>query len=127
MPIVSISLTNDFLKEMDQLQNSEGFSGRSELIRAGIRSLMNQKIDRENLVGNMQCVLLITHEDGEEHSVTDITHEFDKITKTSLHYKLDAKKCVDLLIVDGSAKDVKELMRRFQVSGEVDNIKLIKT
>ena len=95
MPIVSISLTNDFLKEMDQLHSSEGFSGRSELIRAGIRSLMNQKID--------------------------------KITKTSLHYKLDAKKCVDLLIVDGSAKDVKELMRRFQVSGEVDNIKLVKT
>ncbi|MCH2397179.1 MAG: nickel-responsive regulator 1 [Nitrososphaerales archaeon] len=120
-------MTNDFLKEMDQLQSSEGFSGRSELIRAGIRSLMNQKIDRENLVGNMQCVLLITHEEGEEHSVTDIKHEFDKITKTSLHYKLDAKKCVDLLIVDGSAKDVKELMRRFQVSGEVDNIKLVKT
>ena len=127
MPIVSISLTNDFLKEMDQLQSSEGFSGRSELIRAGIRSLMNQKIDRENLVGNMQCVLLITHEEGEEHSVTDVKHEFDKITKTSLHYKLDAKKCVDLLIVDGSAKDVKELMRRFQVSGEVDNIKLVNT
>ena len=75
----------------------------------------------------MQCVLLITHEEGEEHSVTDVKHEFDKITKTSLHYKLDAKKCVDLLIVDGSAKDVKELMRRFQVSGEVDNIKLVKT
>ena len=127
MPIVSISLTKDFLKEMDELQSSEGFSGRSELIRAGIRSLMNQKIDRENLVGNMQCVLLITHEEGEEHSVTDIKHEFDKITKTGLHYKLGAKKCVELLIVDGKANEVKELMRRFQVSGEVDNIKLVKT
>ena len=81
MPIVSISLTKDFLKEMDELQSSEGFSGRSELIRAGIRSLINQKADRENLVGAMQCILLITHEEGEEHSVTDIKHEFDKITK----------------------------------------------
>ena len=79
MPIVSISLTKDFLKEMDELQSSEGFSGRSELIRAGIRSLINQKADRENLVGAMQCILLITHEEGEEHSVTDIKHEFDKI------------------------------------------------
>ena len=61
MPIVSISLTKDFLKEMDELQSSEGFSGRSELIRAGIRSLINQKSDRENLVGAMQCIVLVTH------------------------------------------------------------------
>ena len=125
MPIVSISLTKDFLKEMDELQNSEGFSGRSELIRAGIRALINQKVDRENLVGNMQAILLITHEEGEEHSVTDIKHEFDKITKSHLHYKLGEKKCVELLIVDGKASDIKELMRRFQTSGEVENIKLI--
>jgi|TARA_B100001750_G_scaffold49740_1_gene37696 CopG family nickel-responsive transcriptional regulator len=127
MPIVSISLTKDFLKEMDELQNSEGFSGRSELIRAGIRALINQKVDRENLVGNMQAILLITHEEGEEHSVTDIKHEFDKITKSHLHYKLGEKKCVELLIVDGKASDIKELMRRFQTSGEVENIKLIRT
>ena len=127
MPIVSISLTKDFLKEMDELQSSEGFSGRSELIRAGIRALINQKVDRENLVGNMQAILLITHEEGEEHSVTDIKHEFDKITKSHLHYKLGEKKCVELLIVDGKASDIKELMRRFQTSGEVENIKLIRT
>ena len=127
MPIVSISLTKDFLKEMDELQNSEGFSGRSELIRAGIRALINQKVDRENLVGNMQAILLITHEEGEEHSVTDIKHEFDKITKSHLHYKLGEKKCVELLIVDGKASDIKELMRRFQTSGEVENVKLIRT
>jgi|TARA_B110000263_G_scaffold250057_1_gene270187 CopG family nickel-responsive transcriptional regulator len=127
MPIVSISLTKDFLKEMDELQSSEGFSGRSELIRAGIRSLINQKADRENLVGAMQCILLITHEEGEEHSVTDIKHEFDKITKSHLHYKLGERKCLELLIVDGKASEIQELMRRLQVSGEVDNIKLIRT
>ncbi len=127
MPIVSISLTEDFLKEMDELQKSEGFSGRSELIRAGIRSLINQKADRENLVGAMQCILLITHEEGEEHSVTDIKHEFDKITKSHLHYKLGERKCLELLIVDGKASEIQELMRRLQVSGEVDNIKLIRT
>ena len=127
MPIVSISLTKDFLKEMDELQSSEGFSGRSELIRAGIRSLINQKADRENLVGAMQCILLITHEEGEEHSVTDIKHEIDKITKSHLHYKLGERKCLELLIVDGKASEIQELMRRLQVSGEVDNIKLIRT
>lgn len=126
MPIVSISLTGDFLKEMDELQSVEGFSGRSELIRAGIRSLINQKIEREVLVGDMQCILLVTHEEGEEHTVTDIKHEFDKITKSHLHYKLGEKKCLELLVLDGRADDIKELIRKLQVSGEVDNIKLIR-
>ena len=127
MPIISISITKDFLEEMDQLQNSEGFSGRSELIRAGIRGLINQKIDREALVGDMQCILLVTHEEGEEHKVTDIKHDFDKITKSHLHYKLGEKKCLELLVVDGRAEEIKELIRQLQVSGEVDNIKLVRT
>ena len=126
MPIVSISLTADFLKEMDELQSAEGFSGRSELIRAGIRSLINQKLEREALIGDMQCILLVTHEEGEEHTVTDIKHEFDKITKSHLHYKLGEKKCLELLVLDGKSADIKELIRKLQVSGEVDNIKLIR-
>ena len=43
MPIVSISITDELLKEMNNLEKSEGFSGRSDLIRAGIRELINLK------------------------------------------------------------------------------------
>ena len=64
---------------------------------------------------------------GEEHKVTDIKHDFDKITKSHLHYKLGEKKCLELLVVDGKADDIKELIRQLQVSGEVDNIKLVRT
>ena len=40
MTIVSISLTEEILKEIDNLQKSMGFSGRSDAIRAGIRSFV---------------------------------------------------------------------------------------
>jgi len=40
MPIVSISLTEEILKEVDYLQKSMGFSGWSDAIRAGIRSFV---------------------------------------------------------------------------------------
>ena len=43
MPIISISVTKELLKEMNHLEKSEGFSGRSDLIRAGIRELINLK------------------------------------------------------------------------------------
>ena len=56
-----------------------------------------------------------------------LKHDFDKITKSHLHYKLGEKKCLELLVVDGKADDIKELIRQLQVSGEVDNIKLVRT
>ena len=35
MPIVSISLNDEILKQIDALQKNLGFSGRSDAIRAG--------------------------------------------------------------------------------------------
>ena len=49
MPIVSISLTEEILKEIDNLQKSMGFSGRSDAIRAGIRSFVAEEKQNENL------------------------------------------------------------------------------
>ena len=43
MPIVSISLNDEILAELDKLQKSMGFSGRSEAIRAGIRSFVSDE------------------------------------------------------------------------------------
>ncbi|MDQ3562119.1 MAG: ribbon-helix-helix domain-containing protein, partial [Thermoproteota archaeon] len=40
MAIVSISLNSDILTEIDKLQKALGFSGRSEIVRAGIRNLL---------------------------------------------------------------------------------------
>ena len=37
--VVSISLNRSMIRELDALQKSLGFTGRSELVRAGIRAL----------------------------------------------------------------------------------------
>jgi len=50
MPIVSISLTEEILKEIDNLQKSMGFSGRSDAIRAGIRSFVAEEKQNENWI-----------------------------------------------------------------------------
>lgn len=43
MPIVSISLNEEILSELDKLQISMGFSDRSEAIRAGIRTVVSEE------------------------------------------------------------------------------------
>ena len=63
MPIVSISLNDDILSEIDKLQKTMGFSGRSEIIRAGIRNLISEEKQRENLSGNIHAILMVVHDE----------------------------------------------------------------
>ena len=51
MPIVSISLNDEILKQIDNLQSTLGFSGRSDAIRAGIRSFVSEEKQKADLSG----------------------------------------------------------------------------
>lgn len=125
MPIVSISLNEKMLKEMDDVERDLGFSGRSELVRASIRTLISDKKARDELKGHVSCVLVVTHDEGLENPVTEIKHHFDSVVKSHLHYKLGEKKCLELMVLDGKANDIKEIVKQFQTSGSMDNVKLI--
>jgi len=63
MPIVSISLTEEILKEVDNLQKTLGFSGRSDAIRAGIRSFVSEEKQKAELSGDVHAILLVVHKD----------------------------------------------------------------
>lgn len=125
MPIVSISLGDNILKEMEKIQRDMGFAGRSELIRAAIRMLVADKRSHDELMGGVNCVLIVTHDEGFEGPVTEIKHQFDAEVKSHLHYKLGEKKCLELMVLEGHADKIKDIVRQFQTSGGMDNVKLI--
>ena len=125
MGIVSISLNDNILKEMDQLQKEFGFTGRSELIRAGIRMLLTDKMEKEKQTGDIGCVLTVTHEEDGEASVTEIKHRFEDIIQTHLHCKVRNNKCLELFVLNGKASKVREMTQEFQASDEMEHVKLI--
>jgi len=125
MPIISISLDVKMLKDIDYAERDLGFAGRSELVRAGIRMLIADKKARDELKGQISCVLVVTHDEGLEDPVTEIKHLFNSVVKSHLHYKLGEKKCLELMVLDGNAPEIKEIVRQFQTSGGMDNVKLI--
>ena len=53
MSIISISLNNTILQEIDKIQQNHGYSSRSEVIRAGVRVLISENRDTEKLSGNI--------------------------------------------------------------------------
>ena len=125
MPIVSISLNDEILSELDKLQSSMGFSGRSEAIRAGIRSFVSEEKQKSNLAGDIHAILLVVHKDEFDHVVSGITHNFEDLITTHLHSKIEKEKCMELFVMSGDAEKVITMTKDFQTNRNMDTVKLV--
>ncbi len=125
MPIVSISLNDEILAELDKLQSSMGFSGRSEAIRAGIRTFVSEEKQKADLSGNIHAILLVVHNDQFDHVVSGITHNFEDLITTHLHSKIEKEKCMELFLINGDAEKVSTMTKDFQTNKNMDTVKLV--
>ncbi|MEM3506056.1 MAG: CopG family ribbon-helix-helix protein [Candidatus Bathyarchaeia archaeon] len=118
-------MNEEILKEIDEVKKELGFSGRSEVIRAGARMLIADNKEREKLVGKLNPILLLIHSQKAEDIVTKIKHEFEDITKTQIHSHLKEDKCLEIFILDGDAERIKQFANLFQTSRKIEYVKLI--
>jgi CopG family nickel-responsive transcriptional regulator len=127
LTIVSVSLNDDILAEIDKLQKTLGFSGRSEIVRAGIRNLLADEKDRQNLSGHLFAVLLAVHDEKSDDQVTEMGHGYDKLITTHIHNKIDGDRCLEIFLLKGDAEEIKDMTKKFQSNKKMDHVKLITT
>ena len=125
MTIVSISLNDEILKQIDNLQSTMGFSGRSDAIRAGIRSFVSEEKQKQDLSGEVNAILLVVHNDEYDNEVNGIKHSYEDLITMHLHNKIDGEKCMELFILKGESEKVTEITKNFQINKKMDTIKLV--
>jgi|SRR5690242_18708689 CopG family transcriptional regulator, nickel-responsive regulator len=127
LTIVSISLNKNILAQMDKIRKSRGFSGRSEIVRAGIRALLSEERERNNITGFIHALFLAMHDEKSDEQVTELRHAFDKLITTHLHNKVDTDRCLEIFLLRGNANDITDMAKRFQANKNMHNVKLIVT
>lgn len=125
MPVVSLSFPDSMIKDMDEMQRSLGFTGRSELVRASIRLLLQDVKENNSQSGRVNAVAVVTHTEENEETVTRIKHQFDEIVRTHLHSKIAKNNCVELFLLEGDADRVTSMTREFQKQDEIRSVKLV--
>ncbi len=125
MSIISISLNDRILEEIDKIKDEMGFSGRSEVIRAGVRSLSAEFEEDKKLEGKIKSVLLMVHDESNEHEVSDIMHSFRDVVTTHIHTNLKGEKCLEIFVLDGDASRIKELIKLPKTNRKIEYVKLI--
>jgi CopG family nickel-responsive transcriptional regulator len=123
--IISVSLSEKLLQEIDQLKEETGFSGRSDVIRASTRMLIADTQDKKNLEGNINSILILIHNQKSEDKVTEIKHDFEDIIQTQIHSHLKEDKCLELFILEGDAERMNTLTKMFQTTRKIEYVRLI--
>ena len=72
MAIISLSFPDQMIKEMDQIQKSGGFAGRSELVRSAIRLLLEDTKEKNALLGHTNAIIVVTHDESNEAPITKL-------------------------------------------------------
>ncbi|HVP23420.1 MAG TPA: CopG family ribbon-helix-helix protein [Conexivisphaerales archaeon] len=125
MPIVSLSFPQQMVDEMDAVQKSLGFTGRSELVRASIRLLLQDVRDKSAITGRVSAVVVLTHREENEETVTRIKHKFDDIVRTHIHNKTAKDACVELFLLEGDGAEVTAMTNEFQREDGIRSVRLL--
>ncbi len=122
--IISMSLNDELLKEMDELQRELGFEGRSEMIRAALRMLIADKKENTKMKGVLDAILLTIHDDKYTKDVSVIRHKYQDIIKTQVHNHLRNHKCLEIFVLNGEAEKIKDLQEKMQTNKKIEFSKL---
>ena|SRR3989338_1138850 len=120
--IISMSLGEDLLKEIDSLQ---GFSGRSEVIRSGIKLLLDELKEKERLKGHAECVMIFMHHKRFEDAFTKTKHKHEDIISTQVHSNLCNDKCLEIFVLHGAAEKITSFLSDMRKNKRADFVKLV--
>jgi len=123
--VVSVSLTDKNLEVLNRLQKEFGLAGRSETIRACVRSAEATLKEREALTGIVEGVLIAVHRQAEGENLEESVHHRLDIITTQVHTHLNNGKCLDVFFIKGEAEGVKELLTAFQRDECLEYIKFV--
>lgn len=123
--IISISLNDEILESIEELQKNNGYSGRSEIIRAGLRALIEEEKRLSEIKGNLDCVMIVMHEEKNTNDFSKIKHKYHSIVKTQIHQDIKDEKCLEILIINGASAKLKEFVNELKISKKIDNLKVI--
>lgn len=123
MEIISVSLDQKLVQAMDQLIETEGYSGRSDIIRASLRAMISEKRQRDGLQGELKAILIATHEKKSEDLITRTKHAFEDVIDLQMHYNTATEKCIEIFILYGKSERIKMLVKA--IGNKVETAKLI--
>ena len=124
-----ISLDDNLLDSFDQLIDQKGYMSRSEAIRDLIRaSLVEERLGSEEQSAVGTVTLVYNHHVRDlSDKLTEHQHAHHEQIISALHVHLDAHNCLEVLIVRGQVREIKQIAHELIGVKGVKHGKLVMT
>ena len=124
-----VSLPQELTRAFDALIRGKGYRNRSEAVRDIMRDYLVEEqwqSERGEVVGTI--TLVYDHATRElSQALTELQHQFRGTVYCSTHVHLDAHHCLEVIVVKGSSKQVRNMADRLISSRGVKHGKLVCT
>lgn len=126
MPVISISLTKNLLKKIDEVMNKEGYSSRSEIIREAVRDFLSQfeltKFERGKVTATVTAISEHLTHDADERLMR-LRHEFNDIVSANMHIHLGKIYCLEVFVTEGDVERIRAFISKIRSIRGIQQVK----
>jgi len=119
--VVSLSIPDELLELLDAIAESGRQATRSEVVRQALNSYISEYRSLEQMRGEIVATITVLHE--KSNKGLDLQHEFDDIVVQYHHTHLSKKTCLEMMVIKGSSRRLKELMDGLKADRHVKQLK----
>lgn len=130
MKRISMSLPKKLLNDFDEVLKDRGYNSRSK----GIRDALQDYIVRYEWMNVMEgerigilAVIYDHHYTGIMEDFTNLQHEFREYINGIMHLHLTEEYCLEVIVVKGDVKYIRELSEKIMRLKGVEHVKLTTT
>jgi CopG family nickel-responsive transcriptional regulator len=123
-----ISLDQDLLEGFDDLIARRGYKNRSEAVRDLIReALLSEMVDSNKPVVGTLTLVYDHHVPNLSQKLTEMQHHAGTMVLAATHVHLDHHYCLEVIIMKGRSKEIREMADKILATRGVELGKLVLT
>ncbi len=124
MGIISLSIPDELIEELDGILGEKRSATRSEVIRQALRTYILEYNKLNKIKGDVIATITVLYEKTEKNEeLFHLQHEFGDMITAYLHSHLTGENCLEVLVVKGSAQRLKSLIDGLKANKPVTQIK----
>jgi len=123
----SVSLPPPLVEELDETWKSMRYENRSKAIHDAVRSFITEFEWMREEAGRITGAVLVLYyldKPGLLEEIMRVQHQFKNMISSTLHIHVEENKCLEIIVVEGSVKEVKTLTQVLMAKRGVKQVKV---
>lgn len=124
--IVSISMNDEDLENIDLIRREYDLKGRSDAVRVALRKAAADLEEVRDLEGQVEGVLIAVRSDHADPWLNIIQSRYVSVVTTQMHSHLKDRRCLEVMVLSGSAEDVRSMLLDVEASGKAEYVRFVR-